>query len=75
MTGIRKPSRRSLARVRRRHRIDDALMRGDVEMLVWAARDYWMARMKKLSGEDRRKAALALVALADRVSGDDLADD
>jgi hypothetical protein len=60
-------TRRDAARARRRWRIDVALMSGDDALLVWAAVDYWRARLHKLDAQHRRTASLRLVELADQI--------
>jgi hypothetical protein len=70
MTTYRRPTRRNLRAVRRRYRVDAALMTGDTAALHAAAVDYFRARTKKLTGDAQRHAALALIALADEHAHD-----
>lgn len=64
------PRRSDLAKVRRRYRVDAALMGHDDTELLIAAKDYWHAQAKRLRPAQRRAAALALIQLAERLTED-----
>lgn len=63
-----RPTRRSLRPVRRRNRVDDALMSGDDRALVHAATQMLAAAMLRLKGDRRRQAALLVVKQAEAIN-------
>jgi hypothetical protein len=42
-------------------------MTDDDALLIWAAVDYWRARLHKLDAPHRRTASLRLIELADQI--------